>query len=127
MKLALTIKKKANGQSGFGLVETLVAVALLGTAVVGFVTALSTGSLSVREQDQEITAQRLGQNQFEYIKSQGFSPAGSYSLISVPSGYTLNLSVAGVSGADADIQLVTVTVLRSGNSVFEISGYKVNR
>ena len=49
--------------------ETLVAVAILGTSVVAFVVALSAGSIAVGEQDEIAVAQGLAQTQLEYTKS----------------------------------------------------------
>ena len=38
------VRAAARGQKGFGLVETLVAVAILGTSVAAFISGLSAGS-----------------------------------------------------------------------------------
>lgn len=127
MALLKRIKRIFKNQSGFGLAETLVAVALLGTAVVVFVVALSTGSLSVSEQEQETIAQRLAQNQIEFTKNAAFSVGGAYTLVAAPSGYTISLNTSSVAGADTNIQKITVTVLHSGTSILAVSGYKVNR
>jgi len=127
MAILKRLCKLHKSQSGIGLVETLAAVAILGTAVAAFVGALSTGSLSVSEHEQEVIAQRLAQNQLEYTKNLAFSPSGAYATIASPSGYTINMAVNAVDGADANLQKITVTVLRNGSSLFEVSGYKVNR
>jgi len=127
MKMPAWLKSINKTQAGFGLVETLVAVAILGTSVVAFVAALATGSLTVSEQESETAAQRLAMNQIEYTKNQAFNPSGIYSLVTAPSGYTVVLDTGTVAGTDADMQMITVTVLRDGNSVFTLSGYKVNR
>jgi len=107
-------------------VETLVAVAILGIAIVAFVVALSTGAIAVGGQDEATAAQGLAQSQLEYIKSQPYSP-GSYATVAAPAGYALSVAVAPVPGTDTDIQKVTVTVLRDGDGVLTVSDYKVNR
>ena len=61
------IKQILRGQRGISLVETLVAIAILGTAVVGFTAALSTGVISTSVHGQEVITQRLAQNQVESI------------------------------------------------------------
>ena len=62
------VKTRVRDQRGLGLVESVVAVAILGVAVVAFVVALSTGSIAVREKEHEVTAQSLVQAQLEYGK-----------------------------------------------------------
>jgi Tfp pilus assembly protein PilV len=124
-KLLLT---RIKGQRGLGLVETLVAVAVLGTAVVAFVVSLSAGSLAVSEQDTETIAQTLAQTQMEYIKNYPFNAAAiTYPVVETPDSYSINVGVSPVEGADANIQKITVDILQYGSSVFLVSDYKVNR
>ncbi len=125
--MKLNNKQRQTQQKGFGLAETLVSVAILGTAVVAFIAALSTGIIGTGEYEQEVTAQQLVQNQLESIKSQSFLVSGAYTKVSVPSGYTLNVVSGAVPGGDMNIQKITVTVLRDGVNILQASGYKVNR
>ena len=122
------VNKLTQGQSGLGLVETLVAVAILGTSVVAFVVALSTGSIAVGEQDEEVVVQGLARSQLEYTKSYTYNPgATTYPTITAPTGYSLDVAVSSVPGADTNIQKITVTVSRDGQDVLTVSDYKVNR
>jgi len=121
------MKQIKDSQQGLGLVETLVAVAILGTALVTFISALSTGAMSVGVNEQETIAQRLAQSQIEYTQNLAFSPAGAYPVIAVPAGYSLTVTTDSVPDGDVNIQKIIVTVLRDGASIFEVSGYKVNR
>lgn len=115
-------------QSGLGLVESVVAVGVLAAAVVAFVTALSTGSIGVREVDQEMVAQRLARTQLECVKGYAYDPeATSYPAVDTPDGYTVAVEVSAVVGGDADIQKITVTVSREGEEVLTVEDYKVNR
>ena len=116
-------------QRGIGLVETLIAVAVLGTAVTTFIVALSTGMLGIGAQDEGRVSQGLAQSQMEYVKSLDFvTGASSYPPIDTPSGYEIQVSVASLpEPADADIQLITVEILRDGQNVLTLDGYKVNR
>jgi len=115
-------------QRGIGLAETLVAVAVLGTAVVAFVVSLSAGSLAVNEQDKETVAQTLAQTQIEYTKNYLYNPAAAtYPAVTTPSGYTITIGVSSVTGTDSNMQKITVNVLRAGSSVLLVSDYKVNR
>jgi type II secretory pathway pseudopilin PulG len=119
---------RARGQSGLGLVETLVAVAILGTAVVAFSVGLSAGSIAVGENDVETVAQGLGQSQLEYTKSYAYdSGATTYPPVAAPEGYSISVSVSSVPNTDSDIQKITVTVNHESETVLEVEDYKVNR
>jgi Tfp pilus assembly protein PilV len=121
------IKHWFRNQGGIGLAETLVAVAILGTAVVAFATALSTGSIAVGEHDSEAIAQGLAQSQMEYTKSYAYNFEGVYPLLNAPEGYNLSIGVSAVPGTDADIQKITVTVNCGDEEITKVEGYKVNR
>ena len=122
------VRIPALGQKGLGLVETLVAVALLGTSVVAFVVALSAGSIAAGEQEQETVSQGLAQTQVEYTKNYPYNPgAGTYPAIAAPAGYTISVGVSSVPGTDVNIQKITVTVLRDSVNLLMVSDYKVNR
>lgn len=126
--MLMRIFKRAGAQAGLGLAETLVAVAILGTSMVAFVTALSTGSIAVAEQDEAMVKQSLAQTQLEYTKSYPYdSGAATYPTISTPEGYTVSVDVTSVPDTDANIQRITVTVYREGQSVMTLADYKVNR
>jgi Tfp pilus assembly protein PilV len=116
------------GQHGLGLAETLVAVAILGTAVVTFIASISAGSIAVGAQDEETQIQNLARSQMEYTKSYTYIyGASSYPTIAAPSDYSLSVAVNMVPGADANIQKITVNVFREGQLKFAVSDYKVNR
>jgi Tfp pilus assembly protein PilV len=116
------------GQQGIGLVETLVAVAVLGTAVVSFAVALSAGSIAVGDHDGEAIAQGVAQSQLEYTKSYLYdADATTYPLVAAPEGYSISVGVGTVPGADADIQKITVNVSRAGEEMIQVQDYKVNR
>jgi type II secretory pathway pseudopilin PulG len=116
------------GQRGIGLVETLVAVAVLGTAVVAFTVALSAGSLAVGEHDDSAIAQGLAQSQLEYTKSYAYNPGtATYPLLTAPAGYSLSVIVSAVPNTDNDIQKIIVTVNRDDEEIMRVQDYKVNR
>jgi type II secretory pathway pseudopilin PulG len=122
------ISKKLRDQRGLGLVETLVAVAILGTSVVAFAAGLAAGSISVREQDEIAVSQGLAQSQLEYTKSYAYNTGAlTYPTVAAPAGYSIAVAVSAVPGTDTDIQKITVTVSREGRDVITVADYKVNR
>ncbi len=115
-------------ERGISLVESLIAVAILGGVVITFVLALSTGSLAVRESDQEVVAQSLARTQLEYTKGYTYDPeATTYPTVDTPAGYAISVSVTSVPDTDTDIQKVTATISREGEEILIVEDYKVNR
>ena len=117
-------------ERGFGLVETLAAVAILGVAVVALVLGLSTGLITVREGNQELVAQSLAQTQLEYVKNYPYDPAvTTYPTVDVdtPEGYSIGVEAGSIPDADTDIQRITVTISRDGEAILTVEDYKVNR
>lgn len=116
------------GQRGLGLAETLVAVAILGTAMVAFIGAISAGSLAAGSQNEEVVAQSLAQAQLEYTKNYTYDPgASTYPAVSAPEGYEVSAAVSSVPGTDTDIQKITVTITRDSVNLLVVEDYKVNR
>lgn len=119
---------KVRSEGGLGLVETLVAVAVLGTSVVAFVSGLAAGTMAVRAQEGISTRRSLAQTQLEYTKSCAYDPgAVTYPAVAAPPGYSLSVGVSAVPGADTNIQKITVTITREGEGPVTLEGYKVNR
>ena len=115
-------------ERGFGLVETLAAVAILGVAVVALVIGLSTGSITVREGNQGLVAQSLAQTQLEYVKDYPYDPAATtYPTVDTPEGYSIGVEAGSIPDADTDIQRITVTISRDGEAILTVKDYKVNR
>jgi prepilin-type N-terminal cleavage/methylation domain-containing protein len=123
-----TIARRLSGQAGFGLVETLVAVAILGIAAAGFVTDLSAGSIAVGTQDEITVAQALAQTQMEAIKAAPYDKKGdSYPHIAAPDNYTTEITADDSIYARNTIQQVTVTVRHNNTAVLTLQDYKVDR
>lgn len=122
------VKVWLHGERGMGIVESLAAVAILGAAVVAFITALSTGSIAVREADQETVTQSLARTQLEYIKGYPYDPAATtYPKVEAPEGYAISVKVSSIPDTDTDIQKITVTISRESEETLTVEDYKVNR
>lgn len=122
------------GAHGVGLVEVLIALALVSGVAVMAMSAISTGTRSVGTYDRLATAQNIAQAQLEYTKSAAFEPLpASYDTISTPpANYSVTVeafavySNGGVTPRD-EMQKIVVTVYHQGSVVITKQGYKVDR
>ena len=116
-------------QAGFGLVESLLAVAILGSTVFMLLGGLSTGAVTVGILQEDVVAENLGRTQLEYTKSLPFNAAPfSYPSISeVPEGYSITTDAVSVSSRDNNVQRLIINVYRGDKSVYILEGFKVNR
>jgi prepilin-type N-terminal cleavage/methylation domain-containing protein len=130
-RFQLSLKKLAgfsSGQAGMTMVETLVAIAILGVSVTAFILALSTGTIATRNQDEDALAQGLAQTQMETIKAAVYDTTGvSYTAIVAPAGYGLTISTNSSLYSNSNIQKVTVAVSRGGSTILTLQEYKVDR
>jgi Tfp pilus assembly protein PilV len=117
-----------DGQAGVGLVETLIAVAILSVTLVALLAAISTGSRGVAITEERVTAENLARSQMEYAKSEPYLTApASYATVTPPAGYTVSAEATSIPGGDSFIQKITVTVARDGVTLLTVEDYKVDR
>ncbi len=118
---------------GITFLETVIALAILGAVSVSFLNGLTSASKAVFIVDEKTTAGSLAQSQMEWIKNASYSyNATSYSAAPIPDGkdylqYSSVVSAEPVHTPDDGIQKITVSVQRSGESVYFLQGYKVDR
>jgi len=117
--------KMLQDETGLSLVESVVAVAIIGTAVVALVAALSTGSIAVNSLEEQVVAQRLATSQLESIKGSPYNT--TYPVIDTPTGYAISVGISSIPDADPDIQKITVAISHEGADVLSIENYKANR
>lgn len=123
-----------------GLAETLVAVALLGTAVVSLLMSLSTGSLAVGATRESIVGESIAQSQVAYTKAYPFVSgttaypgADVYDAtynphpIVLPDGYAVVVTASPTQDVDGNIQRIKVTVYKDGEDRVTVHDFKVNR
>ena len=113
-------------ERGTGLVEVLVAVAIMAIVVTIFLSALFTGSLGVGVVHERVTAENIARSQLEYVKESDFiAGTDHYTPTAIShTGYTAAISATTIY---AGVQLITVTVSHSDKNVFTIEDYKVDR
>jgi type II secretory pathway pseudopilin PulG len=119
---------RKRGEGGITLVESLVAIAILGGGVLTMILAMSGGALAVGENDHEVTAQSLARTQLEYTKNYAYNPgATTYPTISAPAGYSISVGVAPVPNTNTDIQKITANISLNGAVIMTVADYKVKR
>ncbi len=110
------------------MIEMLLAVAIVGTAMLATISAFSTASLTANFVEGATTGEWVATSQIELIKTAMFQPTpGTYASVPVPTGFAISNTTSNVAGGDANIQIVTVIVTRGGMTVYETSALKVNR
>jgi prepilin-type N-terminal cleavage/methylation domain-containing protein len=115
-------------ERGLTLVESLIAVGIVGVALVAFAVALSTGSIAVWKSDQEVAVQSLARTQMEYIKGYPYDPdATTYPTVNVTDNYSISVAVTSVPDTDTNIQKITANISRDGQVLLTVADYKVNR
>ena len=128
-------------ERGIGLVEILVAVAIMAIVFTAFLAALSTGAFSVAVVRERVTAENLARAQLECIKDHPYITGAipiSYTTactVTQLSAYPIYLSISywysptftSTAGLDSGMQWITVTVFHNGEPTFMMEEYKVDR
>ena len=113
--------------------EALVAVAVLGTIAVTFLSGVVTTSKAAFTADERTTAESLARIQMEWAKSANYTDSTTqYSPAPIPGGkdyinYSANITAEPLHDPDEGIQKITVIVNRSGEQVITLESYKVDR
>jgi len=133
MRLFRTLSIFVHRESGATLLEVVVALAILGTIAVAFLSGLATTSEAAFTADERATAESLAQSQMEWVKDADYVySATEYSLTPIPGvkdyiNYSAVITAESLHDPDDGIQKITVTVERSDEVVIKLEGYKVAR
>ncbi|HHX44133.1 MAG TPA: type II secretion system protein [Chloroflexi bacterium] len=129
---------------GSTLVGELIALAIVGTALVALLSGLSTSSFGVRLVEHHVSAETVARNQMEAIKAAPYQPnptAVPYPTVAVPPGYHLDIEVSywvtathtfapALPDTDGGLQRIRVAVHSLSDpdsTAFSLEGYKGNR
>ncbi len=124
-------------QKGLGLLETVIALALLGLLIPIVLGGLSAATKGTdRVYDRSVLFE-IAQSQLEYIQSQPYSDnAANYTLLTPPEGYSISVSATPVvtyiyaapksTSTNQTVQLVTVNVTGVWGNM-TVSRYRVNQ
>jgi type II secretory pathway pseudopilin PulG len=141
-RLANLRLKLLQGQTGIGLLETLVAVAILGAVGVVFLRSMATAYTGVGITNEEQTAEILARSQLEEIKSTTYATNGVYPVtVTIPAQYSMNITAGSPSkigttsnftSLDAlmgyhvtTIQEITVSVNHGTKHIMSVACYKL--
>jgi len=120
-------------ESGTTLIEAVVALAILGTIGVTFLSGLTTTSKASFISDEQATAESLAQSQMEWVKNASYSyNATGYTSAPISAvkdylNYSATIVAAPLHNPDDGIQRLTVTVKRYDETTTKLEGYKVDR
>ena len=128
----ITRKLKGN-EAGVSLIETAVALAILGLIAVAFISGLATAAKATIIADEQATAESLARSQMEYVKTLDYVyDTTQYSPAPIPdgedySGYSVMIDAEPLHDTDDGIQKITVTIKHYDKPVITLEGYKVDR
>lgn len=132
-------------EKGFALIETLVALALMGITAVGLLSGLATTFRAGTISQERVVAESLGKSQWEYIRAQDYIPTADYDpddpekryqLIAIPDelvvkDYTVEIgtpaTIIGPDGGEFELQSITVVINCDSKQILTISDYRVGR
>jgi type II secretory pathway pseudopilin PulG len=112
-------------QKGTSLLETLLAVAILGTIGSVFISALFSGYRTSGNLDEDATIERLARNQLEAIKNASYDITAPYEypIVEHPAHYPVSVDVESVW--DNTRQDITITVSYEGKTLISVDTFRV--
>ena len=128
-------------ETGLSLISELIALAIIGIALMILASGISTSGAGVVVVDQRVHAEALARRQMEAIKAQTYSPnptAVPYQKVSSSGNYTTTIAVSywltptgpfqgTLPEADGELQWITVTVysaLEPNDPLYVLESYK---
>lgn len=121
--LMLRMRRMSGNEKGFGLLETLVALAILSLTSVAFVQGFVLTSKGTSLHEKRVIALSIAQSQVEYVKSLPFDPDGDYPVgVDLDPGYSVDMEASLNEGETR--QEVEVSVYHQGDFVFSMTVLK---
>jgi len=129
-------------EKGFLLIETLVALALMGITAVGLLSGLSTTFRAGMISQERVAAESLAKSQWEYIRAQDYiltadydPVTNCYEKIDIPEDlgkkdYTIEIGtpVAIIGpGGEFELQSITLVINCDSKQLLTMSDYRVGR
>jgi prepilin-type N-terminal cleavage/methylation domain-containing protein len=111
------------GEKGMTLLETILALAILGIISASFLGGLATTSTARVTADERASGKILAETIMEDIKKQPYDPSYNATIPSGFAGYSANVSVE----ENNNIQDITISIQRRSREILTLQCYKVNR
>ena len=131
LPFAATKKIWGSNEAGVSLIETLIALVLLGIIAVAFLSGLATAAKATFIADEQATAESLARSTMEYVKALDYVlGATEYPVdpgLTIPEGWVVSPPVVEPLYDTDDIQKITVTIEHLDKELITLEGYKVDR
>lgn len=134
MKLNIESKLETifQSESGMTLIETIVALAILGIAGITFLIGLAVTSKATAVADEKVTADSLARSQIEWVKNATYSTGATYTPAPIPgdndyANYSALIAAEPLHTTEDGIQKVTITIKHGEEVILTWETYKVNR
>jgi len=124
-------------QTGFTLLEVLIAVGILAAISAGFLTALDTSSRATRSLDERVVAANLATAHLEAIREYPYAATypNAGDDITIPFQYSVVIDIDYSSDGttwvdsytDETFQKITIIVLREGDYILSVCTYRCDR
>ena len=123
-------------QKGVSLIDTVIALGILGLIGVAFLSGLTATSRAVMISQEDVLVESLAKSQVEHIKAQNYIPVDDYvpetcyyeKIDDIPAGYDIEIippqTIIAPDTGPFELQLITVVVKRNGKGVFTMSMYR---
>jgi len=122
---------RRQGQYGLSLIETIVAIALLGVIVVAVLAAFSAASITAARHQEQATLDLLARSDAEYIKSQAYDvayanlSATGYAFAATVLYYDPGTNTFAVGNPDQGLEQIQLTVTGPSGSQEKLYFLKV--
>ena len=113
------------GEKGISLLETILALALLGLISASFLGGTATTSTARVTADEKASGKILAESILETIKKMDYDASYNVTVPEEFAGFTANITVENIK--NDNIQRIFVTVERRNSEVLTLESYKVNR